>query len=510
MGYNVSRVSTTTVRKVAESQENATVETPSLAQAEMEYDWELITDLLGGTEAMRAKATTWLPMEPKEKKANYLKRLARSFLHPAFEDTVDKMANKPFEVAVQAKTEELPRLLQPIVDDVDLEGTSLTEFARQAFEMALGYGLVHCLVEAPLNPERRADPSLRPYFVLVPPTDFIGGSFEKLGPGAYELSRVRSKRTRIQTYPGTEFGQLRVPLVQVYGKETIETWEIPDGKEAYQRVSEDPHTYNSANGGGVPFATLYFDKKGRLKAAPPLKKLAWLNLEHWQKSSDLSNIVRFASVGTLFLSGVTDEEKEQGIVIGPQNCIMSTSDVATAQIVEHSGKAVQTIEDHVRRIEERMEIAGLEPYMRKTGSETATGKAMHGQKSDSAIKVWIRATESWLVELFEIAARWMDRASGGSATVEIPKGWRPKIFDDFQIPLLSGADDADKLLQARKARELSHQTYLEELKRRGFLSEDVNSEDELARMESEPAAGPAQFGVPIDDTPPGDDDAEAA
>jgi hypothetical protein len=44
----------------------------------MAADWQIIHDLRGGTKAMRAARTRWLPMHEKEDPARYNYRLERS------------------------------------------------------------------------------------------------------------------------------------------------------------------------------------------------------------------------------------------------------------------------------------------------------------------------------------------------------------------------------------------------------------------------------------------------
>ena len=57
-----------------------TVDTENIAYKEMRTKWDLIRDLMGGTTAMRAAGTKWLPKEPLEDDKDYKVRLDRSFL----------------------------------------------------------------------------------------------------------------------------------------------------------------------------------------------------------------------------------------------------------------------------------------------------------------------------------------------------------------------------------------------------------------------------------------------
>ena len=72
------------------------VDTTSIEYDSMAHRWSLLHDLLGGTEAMRAAKSEWLPREPRETYTAYENRLRRSFLYNGFADTVEKLVAKPF------------------------------------------------------------------------------------------------------------------------------------------------------------------------------------------------------------------------------------------------------------------------------------------------------------------------------------------------------------------------------------------------------------------------------
>src|SRR3546814_11327266 len=55
--------------------------------------------------------------------------------------------------------------------------------------------------------------------------------------------------------------------------------------------------------GTLPLVTVYAERTGYLTARPPLLDLAWLNLAHWQSSSDQRHILHVARVPILFEIG---------------------------------------------------------------------------------------------------------------------------------------------------------------------------------------------------------------
>ena len=70
----------------------------------------------------------------------------------------------------------------------------------------------------------------------------------------------------------------------------------------------------------VPVVECAVDADYAMRARPPLLDLAWLNLAHWQSSSDQRHILHIARVPILFARGMDTAESQ--IDIGPNRIIM--------------------------------------------------------------------------------------------------------------------------------------------------------------------------------------------
>jgi len=55
--------------------------------------------------------------------------------------------------------------------------------------------------------------------------------------------------------------------------------------------------------GKIPLVTHYTFRIGDFIARPPFEDLSWLNIEHWQSSSDQRNALRYGRSAILFLQG---------------------------------------------------------------------------------------------------------------------------------------------------------------------------------------------------------------
>jgi hypothetical protein len=459
---------------MAESQNN--VNTPCLAWTKMSAKWDLLHDLLGGTQAMRVAGIKWLPKEQDELELNYAARLARSVLFGAYSDTIEKLAAKPLSEPITIQGEPSDRIKQ-IVTDVDGSGYSLQQFAKDAFRSAAIYGLAHVLVDYPksapgvdLGTERQL--ALQPKFVLVEPPNLIGWEVQ---PGSTpKLSSVRIHETTI--IADGAYGQKVVNRIRVYSSSTWELWE--QTKDNWIKIEEGPHSYP-----GVPLRTCYFLRRGFMVGDPPLEDLAWLNLAHWQSSSDQRNILRFARAALLFGKGLKRSDVDKGITIGGNLSFLTENDNAELKYVEHSGKAIEAGAADVKQIEERMEVLGMQPMIRQSGDVKATGQAINESKVQSEIQAWIHNLEGALLDCFTTAAQWIGET--------LPDKFKIDIYNEFTLLDGSTADN-DQLLKARVAGEISRKTYLNEIKRRGLLSENLDVAQEIEDVNEE---GPALAGI---------------
>ena len=436
--------------------------------------WELILDLMGGTRAMRAAGKKWLPQEKAEEFAQYNARLGRSILYGAFRDTVKRLSAKPFSqpVTVELKGEMESDFLKAINENADLQGRGLTQLARDVYEDGVTFGLGHILVDFPaigrtLTLQEEREMGVRPYMTRISPVDLIGWKHESGSNGEKVLTEVRIRESLTRTVGS--YGQERIEVVRVIRQSDWELHEQDDEGE-FRMVDSGINTL-----GIVPLVTFYANRVGYMEAMPPLEDLAWLNLAHWQSLSDQRNILRFARVGILFASGMLEEEIEQGLSIGPTQMIASSNPEARLQYVEHSGKAIEAGERDLSQLEARMETLGLAPFVERTGNQTATGRILDEGKTQSSVQAWIRDIENAIEQAIDIASAWQ--------AIELPE-YDINIFNDFTITQ-SRDGDAKLLMEMRKEGEISHKTFLAEIKRRGILNDAVDAMDEAAALEEE-------------------------
>lgn len=442
------------------------VDTECAAYRGMKQTWELPDDLVGGTAAMRAAGEKWLPKEAKEEQDAYLRRLARSFLKPAYHDGRDRLAARPFAKPVVIKGELPPRLAE-FAKNVDGLGSDITTFASALFLEALHRGVVHVLVDIPENPGRlvpaQREANLHAYARIVSAKDMFSWRVE--GDATTQI-RFRSSRT----VADGDWGEARVEEIFVLDSLRWRQFDRKESEKGFTLVTDRVTTAER-----IPIETLNLCDPRQFIAKPPLEALAWLNLAHWQSSSDQRNCLRFARLAMLFFSGIRREEADK-IVPGPAGIFHSENPDARGGFIEHGGKAMEIGRLDLQDLEAAMAILALEPMLQQTGNPTATAKAIDEANIQSNLLKWVRALERSLRNIFALAAVWLDET--------LPKDFSIDVFDNFGLTIRAEWE-IQRLLDMRAKRSITVKTLLQEVKLRGLLSEGVDIAAELDSLANE-------------------------
>jgi hypothetical protein len=220
--------------------------------------------------------------------------------------------------------------------------------------------------------------------------------------------------------------------------------------------------------GLIPLATVYTGRTGFMQAKPPLMGVAHLNVEHWQSSSDQSNILHVARVPILFSKMLGETTVKVGGAAG----VNSDDPAGEMMYVEHSGRAIDAGRQSLLDLEERMAVMGAELLVTKPGVKTATEAAGDTAESNSALAAMVHNLEDTLALALAFAAKWENLG---------PNGGSVHLNDDF-----GGAKmDVEGLLAARKIGIISSETVFAELQRCGIISDEIVWKEEWARLITE-------------------------
>ncbi|MDE2454399.1 MAG: DUF4055 domain-containing protein, partial [Burkholderiales bacterium] len=423
--------------------------TPATVSPEAAYmapERTMIATLLAGTGAMRAAGTQYLPKHPAESEDAYRYRVQVSTLYNGLRRTIETLAGKPFSEPIKLG-DNVPDPLVEWADDIDLQGRDLHAFAHAVFAAALADGLSHILVEYPQTTpgatlaDKKAG-GVRPYFLHIRQSQILGWRAERIN-GVETLTQLRIMET--VTEPDGQWLNRQVAQVRVLEPTAWTTFRQNDLKEWVQ------YQAGIVTLGAIPLATIYADRANFMQGRPPLLDLAYMNIEHWQSSSDQSNILHVARVPILFASGFV----EGTLKIGAGAAVTNDDPTAKLSYVEHTGAAISAGRESLKDLEERMSLMGAQLLVKKPGARTATEKAIDSADADSALSLMVRTLEDALEYALQFAADW--EAIGPAGEVECTGE-------------IGGVEDMDEtaLMRAKELGILSAETVFAELQRRGL------------------------------------------
>jgi hypothetical protein len=465
------------------------VSTPCQDYIDHQDRLDLISTLLGGTEAMLQAGKKYLPKEIKESDENYTQRLNRTVLFNGFGRTVSYLTGQIFSKPVILK-EDVPKIIQGtdtedgLIEDIDLQGNNLDVFLSRVFMRGISDGVTTILVDYPVvgdTPITLAEAKaqgLRPYWIHIPTAAIIGWKTARI-KGKRVFTQIRIKETVEVDDPENQYGTKKVNRIYVLYPGRYELWEEdtdPNApKENQWKLKEgNPTSIKDV----IPLAIFMPGEKiSELTARPPLEDLAYLNLAHWQSTSDQTNILHFTRLPILFGKKISDSNKLDQIELGPNRMIHSDSAESSLEYVEHTGASIGAGHAHLVDLETKMALFGLQLLMPQTGGITATERALSSGESDSTLRGWALEFKDCVEQAFGYTAMYLKEKTGGSVDVNTDFRWMQTM-------------DAEVLLRAAQYRILPKQLVFEELRRRGIINNEWDWLEVSKMFDTEALLGP--------------------
>jgi len=449
--------------------DEATVATTSLAYQAMQNRWFKMDTLLAGTEAMRVAGEDMAPRHEHETKANYADRIAGNVLFNMVDLTIRMWVGKPFGCQIQY-TDDFASHLNPLINDVDLNGNNLDVFARSWFKDGVAKAFSHVLVEFPRveidQPRSMADDdrmNIRPYFVHIRPEQLIFAlSMRVNGKEVLTHIRIQEDVVSLDGWEEVVTTQIRVLEVDMYNAGTddepnfvqkvrVDIYQ-QDEKEVWQVVETFWMDIDY-----IPLVTFYADRQGFMVGKSPLDDLADLNIRHWQSMSDQISILTVARFPMLACSGGDDEEGR--LVIGPKEWLYTPDPAARFYYVEHKGAAIEAGRKDLQDLEKRMQSYGAEFTKERPDRESASARNLDSTEATSPLQdVTFRFNDA-MNNALRMMSDWMRKSHSGRAMVPT----------EFTSP---EAVELQTLYNTWNEGGLTTEEYLKELQRRGILSEE--------------------------------------
>jgi hypothetical protein len=455
--------------------------TPSLAYAASLPDKLMVRTILTGTRAIRAAREAYLPRFGEESDADYAYRLSVAPFVNHFRDNLETIVSKPFskDVALQG---EVSDNIKNLAENIDGQGTSLHKFARDMFKESIAQGDVGVLVDFPkvapnatLADERNM--GVRPYWISYRSEDILA-LYTEFRNGRRYVSHARLAEDVVKPYGFTERIVPRVRILKDDGlTRTWQLWELSDG---WKIIDQGEFTLDE-----IPFRIF---KPGEREwwsnaTVSPLIDLAYLQIEHYQQSSNWNHCLELAGYPMIAGNGVAPARDASGIIIplkvGPGAALYAppTPGSTTSpswQIIEPAGGSLEQLANKVEKIEQQMAAIGKAPLVRNSGGITATTEAVNAAKGHAAAEAWAIDLKDTLEQLLAFTSAWLNE----SQSAEI------YVHTDFGVDLRENKENSE-MMDAHESGEISQDTLWDEWSRRGFLGPQFERDKERIAIEKE-------------------------
>src|SRR5690606_28345549 len=137
--------------------------------------------------------------------------------------------------------------------------------------------------------------------------------------------------------------------------------------------------------------------------------LAYLNICHWQSSSDQRNVLTVTRFPMLAISGALKENPDGSapINVGPHSYLQMDDPQGKFYFVEHTGAAMSAGRQDLEDLKEEMASYGAEFMKKRPANEGVVARALDSAESLSALQVWVIDFRDALERLLRLTAKWL-------------------------------------------------------------------------------------------------------
>ena len=403
--------------------------------------WKRCRDIHDGSDAVKARGVTYLPMPGGMDEKAYTAYKTRAQVYGAFQRTVEGFLGYLF---LSPPSVTAPEPVTDQLDDVTLLGQHLTVFATHLLSELLTTGratlMLDVLVDDSNNP--------RPYWKLLTAEQVISWTRTD---GA--VTRVAWQERR---YTVNEEGEYR-PEDRLFiaaildGKYVLKTYrqhDIADGLGAREEWLLLTETIPLRNGEPLDRIEMVIvdlvQSAGASPSEPPLLALADTVIGHYQLSADLRHALHYTALPTPWVSGRGGGGEGEPLRIGS----MTAWDLPTGAAVgmlEFTGPGVEAIGREMTRAEAHMAALGArllaDPIRSAETAETTRIKS----SSDTSILITVVDTaSSALSQMMRWHAIWLGE-SDDDVSVAINREFFDTQLSPTELTALVAAWQSDAM-----------------------------------------------------------------
>lgn len=379
-------------------------------------------------------------IHPKERTKDYIERMNMSYYYNFCAPIIDIYINHLFKQAVVETYESIENYVDEVREDVDMKGSSISEFRKELSEMMQIYGHCFVIVDSPnINEEQiltkrdQIENRAFPYFSIHAPQSIINWSLDKFGnPYWVMVEEMRESNKDPEEYNKDE-------KKKVYSKLWTRTsWFLYEDEEL---IEQKDH-----NLGVVPIVCFY-DKKSKIIPAflgiSSLSDIAFIARDIYNSCSELKQILRDQTFAFLAVQGSSDEYRE--LSVGTSKGLLYPEGRNLPQYISPPSSNAETYFKHIdRQVSKIYQLAKLEGgsgnYQGPDAvQQSGVSKAWDFNETNSSLSSKSASLEDGEMKMWKLFALWLGIDFDGH--IQYPKEFSvSKIADD-----MAEAEQAAKL-----------------------------------------------------------------
>jgi hypothetical protein len=460
-------------------------------------NWELVRDCIEGERAVKSRSTKYLPRLSGQSDADYNRYIETVHFFGATGRAADGLHGDVFSKPPM-QTGNPPEVFNHMIEDVDLMGTSLDQFASDivwdCMQTNWGGILVDYSKDADQVNRAQAENAGFGSFLKWYPAENVVNWKYGLKDGKNKLVRVVLTEEYSEEVLNDRFSEEEYIKYRVleFDENGFYIQRVYDSKTGLNIASDEiSPKINGRMLRDIPF----YPCPGKIPEKSMLLDLAFENIGHYQDRADYKNGLHYTSIPTPIATGVNPPVDENGkpkdVSIGGTKFLFFQNDegkTIEVKYLEFTGSGIEAMAKSIASDEERMAILGAHIITgEKKGVETAEAARIHRAGENGVLGAFVRNVSEQITKAMRLKAVW----DGINETAM--EDWQYILNTDYDLR----KEDAQLLsviLQGRAANEFPRITSYRALKNLELIPEDWDNDTFLEETEKD--ASPPMPAIP--------------
>lgn len=458
--------------------------------------WLRCEDVANGQDAIHAAGPAYLPRLTDQTDIEYQAYKNRTPFYNATWRTIVGLQGMLFRKPPQVK---VAPAIEPMMENVTLDGTPLHIFALNLSEECLKVGRVGVFVDYPKVDESatKADAlaeNHRPLLKMYRAKSIINWKTRTV-KNKTQLSMVvlkEARSVRVDEFEDNLQEQYRVlDLVDlevdgvvrtVYRVRVIVVEEKVKGVEEEITIEVSFPKIEGRYLESIPFQFIGVDDINWEVDEPPLIDLVDMNLSHYRTCADYEHGCHFTGLPTPVITGYTPESDENGVkeklYIGSMTAWVFPREHATASYLEFKGEGLGALEKNLTKKEGHMAILGARmlEVQRTGGVESANTAAIHRGGEQSMLSSVAQSISIAVTKILKVFAEFAG-ASSDELSFELNRDFFPIPMDSLTITAI---------VAAWQNSAISYETMHDNLRKGEIIRLDKTPEQEQKQIKENP------------------------